>query len=258
MRTDDGAVDAAGNPMPGVAAIPAAGGGNQGHSARTCRRKRLKESFSFIIRHIDNEDMKRTLTEPGLGLLGDGPMALDYIRSRCRTAMDVVDTQDKQAQWQSITIAKDIGVHENTIMELDTMLTTINADLPPGSGYTSDQICEKILREVGAASRIFQVTALTELNALEGIPGQPLVRQFQHAPVAVLGAAAPVRFRDKSAMLAYFHAQWRAAVKNGSIPKSAPTSRHPGKTKIDCRIWPFHAPCQFRLCRLGPRHVNRG
>jgi hypothetical protein len=258
MRTDDGAIDAAGNPMPGVAAIPAAGGGNRGHTARTCRRKRLKESFSFIIRHIDNEDMKRTLTEPGLGLLGDGPMALDYIRSRCRKAMDVVDTQDKQAQWQSITIAKDIGVHENTIMELDTVLTTINADLPLGSGYTSDQICEKILREVGAASRIFQVTALTELNALEGIPGQPLVRQFQHAPVAVLGAAAPVRFRDKSAMLAYFHAQWRAAVKNGSIPKSAPTSRHPGKTKIDCRIWPFHAPCQFRLCRLGPRHVNRG
>ena len=33
MRTDDGAVDAAGNPMPGVTAIPAAGGGNQGKGA---------------------------------------------------------------------------------------------------------------------------------------------------------------------------------------------------------------------------------
>ena len=60
------------------------------------------------------------------------------------------------------------------------------------------------------------------------------VRQFQLAPVAVLGAVAPVRPRDKSALLAYFHAlckQWRAAVKNGSITKSAPTSRHPGKPK---------------------------
>jgi len=45
------------------------------------------------------------------------------------------------------------------------------------------------------------------------------------------GAAAPVRPRDKSAMLAWFHAQWRAAVKNGTIAKSAPTSRHPGKPK---------------------------
>ena len=57
--------------MPNVGVIPAAAGGNQGHSARTCRRKRLKESFSFIVKHIDNADMLRTLTEPGLGLLGE-------------------------------------------------------------------------------------------------------------------------------------------------------------------------------------------
>ena len=225
MRTDDGAVDAMGNPMPGVAAIPAAGGGNQGNSARACRRKRLKESFTFIVKHIDNADMLRALMEPGLGILGNGPLALDYIKSRCRTAMDVVDTQDKQAQWQSITIAKDVGVTENTIMDLDTVLMTISADLPVGLGFTSDQTCEKILREIASASRLFQVTATAELNALEGVPGQPLVRQFQLAPVA------GVRPRDKSAMLAWFHAQWRAAVKNGTIAKSAPTSRHPGKPK---------------------------
>ena len=114
--------------------------------------------------------------------LMDGPLALDYIRSRCRTAMDVVDTQDKQAQWQAITIAKDIGVNENTIMELDTMLMTINNDLPAGISYSEDQTCEKILREIAAASRTFQVTATTELNAREGPPGQPLTRQFQPHP----------------------------------------------------------------------------
>ena len=225
MRIDDGAVDAAGVLMPGVNPIPAAGGGNQGHSARTCRRKRLKESYSFIIKHIDNADVLRALTQPGL--LGDGPLALDFIRSRCRTAMDVVDAQDKQAQWHSITIAKDIGASENTIMDLDSLLMTINDDLPAGLQFTSDQICEKILREIAVASRTFQVTATTELNALEGVPGQPLVRQFQLAPAA----PGAVRLRDKSAMLAWFHGQWRAAVKNGTIAKSAPTSRHPGKPK---------------------------
>eukprot|EP00900_Chrysochromulina_parva_P012988 jgi/Chrpa1/21690/Chrysochromulina_OHIO_Genome00028089-RA len=224
MRTDDGAVDALGNPMPGVAAIPAAGGA-AGAQARACRRKRLKESYSFIIKHIDNADVMRALTQPGL--LGDGPLALDFIRSRCRTAMDVVDAQDKQAQWHSITIAKDVGASENTIMDLDSLLMTINADLPPALQFSSDQTCEKILREIAAASRTFQVTATTELNAPEGAPGQPLIRQFQLAPAAV-GA---VRLRDKAAMLAWFHAQWRAAVKNGTIAKSAPTSRHPGKPK---------------------------
>ena len=225
MRTDDGAVDAAGNPMPGVTAIPAAGGGNQGNSQRTCRRKRLKESYSYIIKHIDNPDVLRALAQAPY--LMDGPLALDYIRSRCRTAMDVVDTQDKQAQWQAITIAKDIGVNENTIMELDTMLMTINNDLPAGISYSEDQTCEKILREIAAASRTFQVTATTELNAREGPPGQPLTRQFQQGLVAV----GTPRLRDKSAMLAWFHAQWRAAVKNGTIAKSAPTSRHPGKPR---------------------------
>jgi len=224
MRTDDGAVDAVGNPMPGVAAIPAAGGA-AGAQARACRRKRLKESYSFIIKHIDNADVVRALTQPGL--LGDGPLALDFIRSRCRTAMDVVDAQDKQAQWHSITIAKDVGASENTIMDLDSLLMTINADLPLALQFSSDQTCEKILREIAAASRTFQVTATTELNAPEGAPGQPLIRQFQLAPAA----AGAVRLRDKAAMLAWFHAQWRAAVKNGTIAKSAPTSRHPGKPK---------------------------
>ena len=118
------------------------------------RRKRLKESFSFIIKHIDNADMLRNLTNPVLGLLGDGPLALDYIKSRCRTAMDVVDTQDNQAQWQSITIAKDIGVNENTIMELDTMLMTINDYLPPGRVHARPNLREDPARDRRSLSHL--------------------------------------------------------------------------------------------------------
>ena len=94
--------------MPNVGVIPAAAGGNQGHSARTCRQKRLKESFSFIVKHIDNADMLRTLTEPGLGLLGDGPLALDYIRSRCRTAITGSSSVTEGVEWarESIRASK--------------------------------------------------------------------------------------------------------------------------------------------------------
>jgi hypothetical protein len=117
--------------------------------------------------------------------------------------MDVVDAQDKQAQWHSITIAKDVGASENTIMDLDSLLMTINADLPLALQFSSDQTCEKILREIAVASRTFQVTATTELNALAGVPGQPLVRQFQLAPAAP-GTGSPCPASNHTAPKASF------------------------------------------------------
>ena len=108
MRQDDGALDAAGIPMPGIAVIPAAGGGSGADKRRAARRKRLKESHKYIVAHISNQDFLRALSVPPY--LGDGPRALDFIQSKCNTPMDTVDTQDKQAEWHFVTIAKDIGV----------------------------------------------------------------------------------------------------------------------------------------------------
>ena len=74
--------------------------------------------------------------------------------------------------------------------------------------------CEKILREIASASQVFMVEAMRELNALEGMPGQPNVRLFQ-GPQPVDGLGNPngePRPRDKVALIAYFHALWSAAV----------------------------------------------
>ena len=132
FRRDAGAVDAAGVPVPTVPAILAVGGGTAMEKQRRLRRKRLKESHGFIMQHIANADFVRIMTRPPY--LQDGPRALDYIRSKCLVAMDTTDSQDKKEEWRAISIAKDIGANENTVMLLDAKLTAVNDQLPIEAG----------------------------------------------------------------------------------------------------------------------------
>ena len=78
-----------------------------------------------------------------------------------------------------MTIAKDVGVTENSIMDLDAHLSKLNSELAVAAQYTDDATCEKILREIARASRTFLESATAELNAAEGVPGQPGIRRFQ-------------------------------------------------------------------------------
>ena len=122
-RQDDGALTAAGAPVLGMPVIPPGGGGGAAVQQRQARRrKRLKESHRFIVAHISNPNFIRALSLPPY--LGNGPLALDYIRSRNKTPMDTTDTQDKQHEWNAVTIAKDVGVNENSVMELDAHLNS--------------------------------------------------------------------------------------------------------------------------------------
>jgi len=55
-RIDEGAVDAAGNPMPGVPPLPA-GAGAPARAAQSARRSRLKESHTYMMPYIGNPDL---------------------------------------------------------------------------------------------------------------------------------------------------------------------------------------------------------
>ena len=207
-RRDDGAVTPAGAPVGGgVPVLPAAGGGVATEKRRALRRKRLKESHSYLVRHISNETVKRVLMRAPY--LGNGPDALTYIRTRCRTAAQTTDRQEIQGKWLGVTIAKDVGSKESTVVDLDLHLETVNAELDAAVRYSDEETAEKILKEIAAASRLFMVEATTELNAVEGVPGQPGVRRFQLA--APLGGGP--RPRDKPNMVAHFHGLWSAAVR---------------------------------------------
>ncbi|KAL3895033.1 MAG: hypothetical protein SGPRY_013634 [Prymnesium sp.] len=103
-----------------------------------------------------------------------------------------------------------------------------NAMMIPGADlFTEDQPAERILRCIAAASRLFVESATKELNASAGgVPGQPGFRSFQlPAP-----AGGGIQLRDRAARVAYYHAQWRAAYRNGTITKAAPTKHRPGSS----------------------------
>ncbi len=53
--------------------------------------------------------------------------------------------------------------------------------------FTDDQLSEKLLSMVEHGSRMFALEAKKELDAVEGVPGTPGVRQFQLAAPAAGG-----------------------------------------------------------------------
>ena len=123
QRTDDGALTALGAAAPGTGGIIAPnGGGAPMEKRRGLRRARLKMSFSHLILHIDHPEVKAILSKAPY--LGNGPLALDYLRQRCSTPNNTGEQQDKQLEWCSLTIKGHIGVDENTLINLDLRLTT--------------------------------------------------------------------------------------------------------------------------------------
>mmetsp|Transcript_33083 Transcript_33083/g.80441 ORF Transcript_33083/g.80441 Transcript_33083/m.80441 type:complete len:96 (+) Transcript_33083:153-440(+) len=94
----------------------------------------------------------------------------------------MVDTQDLQQEWRTVTITKDVGSLENTVLELSNVLDAKNSLIPVGQRFSDEETAERILRCVAATSRLFAESATRELNATAGNPGLPGVRQFQGPP----------------------------------------------------------------------------
>ena len=142
------------------------------------RRKRLKESHTYLIRHLSNRLVVEALSEAPL--LGNGAAAYAWLEARCCVRPDTADLEELKQEWRDITIAKDVGVSENTIIDLGTLLDAKNAMIPNAADRFSEcEAAEKTLRCIAAASRTFAESATKELNAAEGVPGQPGVRQYQ-------------------------------------------------------------------------------
>lgn len=64
-RRDDGAQTTLGAAAPNAAMLlPTNGGGAPTEARRAKRRKRLKESHSYLVMHISNPEVKRILMRP--------------------------------------------------------------------------------------------------------------------------------------------------------------------------------------------------
>ena len=241
MGTDDDGVNGT--------AIPGANNAAN-NTARKLRRKRLKGAQAFIVRHISHTLVIEQMTEPPC--LGNGYECYEMLRRRCEQAPDTSDSNETKAEWQSITIANDIGVNENTITELQTLLERKNALIPVAhTRFTDDQIAVKILECVRDASSLFAVDAADEINAVEGVPGQPGVRLYQLAApilvpavagapavIAAMGVAAapPVipapavmgpRPRNLAGLVDAYGRKWRQLVRSKALNPSKPLKAAP-------------------------------
>ena len=113
---------------------------------------------------------------------------------------DVEDNEKLMQDWRDVSIVKDIGVSENTILDLETYLDDINRLIPNAADrFTNDQKAEKILRTIAAASRTLSESATKELNAPTGAPG-PGIREFQQAALTAAAGGYPRGHRHSSGM----------------------------------------------------------
>ena len=126
---------------------------------------------------------------------------------------------DLDVKWHLLEIMTDIGTSENTIKDILVKLRVENSDRPPANRFSDDDIAKKLLSMIAHGSNTFAVTVTKELNAAEGVPGQPGVREYQLAAPAMGGP----RPRDLNSIVNFYHQQWRAAVKRGAIPIAAAT-----------------------------------
>ena len=213
LRVDEGAV-APGQPpvqvagaaplvlQPGAPPLPAQGVGNAQQQTRAdkkhdARLARVKNSGMFILQHISDEGTLQILGDPGNTLLfQNGPEIYEYVRSVAIVSITPAELMEMTAEWITLSIVKDVGITENTIKDTLKLLKLRNAERPTASQFSNDVIAEKILEMVKNASAHLHTYAVDELNAVEGVPGQPGVRRHQLAVAAAVGGVVPPRLRD--------------------------------------------------------------
>ena len=197
--------------------MPAGGSGLPGAQAGTAiekeqwaaRRSRLKETAGFVSLHIANALVTNVFTEPPYA--GDGRRCYVYLETLMNVAPDHEEIEVQLQAWRDRSINKDVGATENSIIDLSSILDADNAMIvDPANRFNDTQKAEKMLRSIAASSKLFASEARTELDAA------PPQRRFP-APGGAPNA------RSSAAVVTHFHKLWRAAVRDGHIPKSAPT-----------------------------------
>ena len=179
-RSDEGAVDAAGNPAPGAPTIPAAAN-TANDKRRALRVTRVKNSFSFLVAHISDEPTKTLLADPPF--FQNGPTAYDYVMGEVLIPVDQGQLNEMTLTWLTMTIISYVGYNENSVNEMVKVMRVLNMERPQPDQFSDAQILERLLDMIAKESSHLALEAQNELNASEGVPGQPGVRMFQRPQV---------------------------------------------------------------------------
>ena len=209
------------------AGIPAAPAGNAGQQAaavaaqHAARKGRLKQSFTFLCSHVSDSSTLELLGDPLSPMFHNGPDAYDWIMQQVIKPPSTGDLQDMIIEFWLIEIITDVGITANSIADSIKMLRVVNAEFPLVRRFTDDQLSEKLLTMVEHGSKMFALEAKKELDAVEGVPGTPGVRQFQLAAPAAGGP----RPRDLNGIILFWQGQWESAVKSKALPVAAATGQ---------------------------------
>ena len=192
-------------------------------------RKLQGEAFTYIYEHITDEHHREYLSETfGVGVAGithaDPHGAYMYLMHECDIRPNRDGEEEQDLEWLQFGITKDVGKHENTVKETAKQLRSLNIPRTGPRKKTSDEIAEKLLRSLYTVTNDAVGTeASRELERVQGVPGQPGVRMFQHP--LLMGAAAG-NTRDLPGLIRHFHEGWSKAIKAGHIATSkAPCTR---------------------------------
>ena len=205
-RLDEGAqasIAAGGGAAPG--APPIAGTPAVVLTKEAARRARLKEAYRFITAHVsDANTIELVAVAP---YFQDGAETYDYIHAAVVATLTASEIQDMQLEFMLIEIVSDVGIREDTVHESLKILRVRNNEFPLANRYTDDELAQKLLKMIMNASSYLSLKAQTELDAAEGVPGAPGVREHQ---LAVPAAGGP-RPRNLNGIVVAFHALWSAA-----------------------------------------------
>ena len=207
LGTDEGG--AAGTALPAGAADRT--------KAVAARRKRQKESYGIITRHLIARDIVTILTK---NHFQDGEAAFTTVRTMGAVAVDRLKLKELDDDWEDISILHDIGVNENTITLLAQRVKLVNSKRPAANAKDETEQTERFLECIFKVSKHFSEGALIEYQAPLGS------RQFEHpAPVP-----PAIRHRNFAACEAHYAPLWRNAVRSRlpgfhvRQPQSRPTA----------------------------------
>ena len=82
-----------------------------------------------------------------------------------------------------MTIISYVGYNEISINEMVKIMCVLNMERPQPDQFCDAQIFERLLDMISKESSHLTLEAQNELNASEGVPGQPGVRMFQRPQV---------------------------------------------------------------------------
>ena len=206
-RLDEGG--ALGPPLPGGAGAA---------KAAAAFRKRQKESYGLVTKHQLDPDH---VSHMRLNHFQQGPDAWDYLVNSCRTPVDALQLRQMDLDWNALDILQDVGVDENTVLNIAKKMKSLNSKRPLASRFNQTKQAERLLELIFSCSKHFSQSALIEYNAA------PAQWQF------VIAGGAAAGQRDFGNLTAHYHSLWKAAVaaKMPGFHKRAPASRPPAPVR---------------------------